>query len=426
MFSQYKSKLGGLDCYGKVIMRNNVVNLMSLSAIQGANALLPLLIFPYLYTVLGENEFSRVVIAEAISMYVLAFCLYSFDVTGVKELLHTESDAVNNSAQVYWSVLFFRLGVLLCLSIIILPITYIFFGGYFLPILSWLLFPLGMVLQSNYFFQAEERNFFFSIGVVFSRLISCLAIYVSVNSHSDMLLAINLLGGSFLLSGVTALLLIQYKHPFKLHYLSFERTKLMFQQGLAIFIGNMSVSLFRGSNVIILSLVSIPSAVAVYSLAEKIIKSIQALARPLNQLAYPKVVKEFSLGGSVGIFDLIWKYTKPQLLFLTIIIGLLLITFYFIAGHQDWININIEVLNLIILMSLSVLFGVSNYMFGTVGLNLTNQQNYYAKAVLITGVVILPVSFSLGYFFGAIGAGVAFVSGELLLLLLLLAKYSKG
>ena len=57
-------------------LNSNLTNGLALVAIQGANALFPLLVFPFLLTVLGKDAFAELVVAEAMAFYVLTVCLY--------------------------------------------------------------------------------------------------------------------------------------------------------------------------------------------------------------------------------------------------------------------------------------------------------------------------------------------------------------
>lgn len=404
------------------MFKKNAINLFSLAAIQGGNALFPILMFPYLYSVLGSVEFSLLVVSEAVMFYVLAVCLYSFDVTGVKDLIIDN----NNEAEIYWTILFARLGLLLLSALLVLLFSFFLFPKYFTPLLVWLLFPLGMVLQSNYYFQAKETNIAFSLWVVISRLLACSCIYFFVNNPSDQLMAIGLIAGSFILSGGISLIFINNSLVFKFSYIATKNIVHILRNGFEVFLGNFSVSLFRGSNIIILSLVSTPYAVSVYSLTEKIIKSIQALARPLNQLAYPRVIKNYEKSQNrMESFALIWKNTKPQIYLLAIFLPLLMAAFYFLITTNLWKGIDLEVLRLISFMLVVVFFGVSNYMFGTIGMNLIGEHSYYAKAIFIAGIITIVLSIILSSLFNEAGAAFSFVFGELILLSFFLIKYKR-
>jgi len=61
------------------MFRRSVANLVALGCIQLANALLPLVAYPFILGIVGAHNFSRVVVTETVMMAVLALVIYSFD-----------------------------------------------------------------------------------------------------------------------------------------------------------------------------------------------------------------------------------------------------------------------------------------------------------------------------------------------------------
>src|SRR6188768_1213640 len=68
-------------------MRRNAGNLIALTAIQAANALVPVLVFPFALVQLGSEAFTSLAVAEALSVIVLTAVLYSFEVEGVGRVI---------------------------------------------------------------------------------------------------------------------------------------------------------------------------------------------------------------------------------------------------------------------------------------------------------------------------------------------------
>jgi PST family polysaccharide transporter len=84
-----------------------------------------------------------------------------------------------------------------------------------------------------------------------------------------------------------------------------------------------------------------------------------------------------------------------------------------------------HIVNLITIMSFAILFGIANFMFGTVGLNTLGFHRYYALAISAAGVVSFLTSVTLSYFFSDVGASVSFVMGEVLLFTFFYSKYRR-
>jgi polysaccharide transporter, PST family len=412
-----------------VRLNSNLTNGLALVAIQGANALFPLLVFPFLLTVLGKDAFAELVVAEAMAFYVLTVCLYSFDTSGVQSIVEArQHGGLSTEAECFFNILGARIALFI-VSAVPMAIAYYFLANGSLSVmLAWLCFVLGMILQCNYYFQAIESNALLAAFVLGSRFCAVLAIYLVIDGAADVLTASLILAGSFLASGLAAfILLLRYFGTSGMTSASIGGMFCLLREGRLLFYGNVSVALFRGANVLILAGVSNNAAVSVYTVVEKIIKSIQALARPLNQLFIPKAVKAWSVlpieqKTYSHAFEIIWKNTRIQicLMLIALPLGGLVIyagrVFGYLPGVSD------ELLVLILLMAPAVIFGVANAMFGAVGLTLVSAQSYFAKAVFTVGVSTFLCSIAASYYFDAYGASVAFFFSEMSLLLSFLFK----
>ena len=203
-------------------------------------------------------------------------------------------------------------------------------------------------------------------------------------------------------------------------------------QGKEIFFGNISVLMLKDLNLLILGLFTGNAvSISTYSIAEKILKSFQAAMRPLNSFVFPigiRKLKSVSLPNKSS-FLIVTRLTVPQF----IVLGFASIVFFVIAynyGSEIVIVRDIENLNLVLslcsIMIFATFFGVSNYMYGTLGLNHLGGKKYYAKSIFLTGVLCVAISFLLIRFFLEKGAAVSYVLGEVLLLCFILKVYYKN
>ncbi|WP_169716214.1 oligosaccharide flippase family protein [Pseudomonas mucidolens] len=392
----------------------------------------PLLVFPYLLTLLGKGAFAELVVAEAMAFYVLTVCLYSFDTSGVNSIVEARKQGdLSEEAECFFNILGARIFLFFVSALPLAGAYHLFSDGSLAVLLAWLCFVLGMIFQCNYYFQAVERNLPLAVFVLVSRFGAVLAIYLFVGGATDLLLASLILAGSFLASGIAAFFYLLYRFGAgNLRSMSVRSIVSLLGDGRHLFFGNISVALFRGANILILAGVSNSAAVSAYAVAEKVVKSIQALARPLNQLFMPKAVKAWSLlpveeKTPSKAFDLIWINTRIQLgvMFFVMPLGVFAIyvghLFGLLPGFGD------EVLLLIVLLAPAVIFGVANAMFGAVGLTLIGAQAYFARSVFAVGASIFLFSLVASYFYDAVGASVAFVLAEVLLLVMFMWKYQR-
>jgi PST family polysaccharide transporter len=400
---------------------DNMINLAALAAIQGGNALLPLFLFPYFLSVIGVEKFASIVTMEAVAFVILTFSLYSFDVSGLKLVIDSRGKGKVEESEVYYSILYARLIMFSGVSVLLIGFVVFLYPSFLELALIWLLFPLGGVLQSSYYYQALGRNKSLAVFVVVPRLLSCLLGVIFVDSASDKNFVTGFISVSYLVSGLLSFLFIAFNIGFCSPLKLFKRSVGLLIRGRALFVASVSVLLYRASNTLLLSMMSVgPLAISAYAIAEKYVRMIQALTFPLSQLYAVRTVVDLSCpSAELSIFPLLWKSVRVQLFVSSIVILL----FFLVAGMlRFWgaLPLSSEVMALIGVMIGSVLFGVANYIYGTMALSTLGKERVYAKIVAITGFVTVALSAILISFFAEIGAAVAYIFGEAFLFMLIL------
>jgi O-antigen/teichoic acid export membrane protein len=409
--------------------RRTVGNLVALTVIQTANALLPVVAYPVILRRVGAVPYAQIAVTESIAYLVLAVVIFSFDVEGVARIAKLDPDVDRVEISMLFSdILSVRLAILAMFLLVLLALSPFLEPVTFQLLLGWSLFPLAYILQSSWFFQGIERNVAPAIVVGVSRL-GCLALlWVLVKEPADFARAPLIIGASYTAAGLVMLGVAVGVHRVCLMPPSLARAGGLLRSGKAIFIGNLSVALYRDSNVLVLNHISNGPVVAAYSVAEKAVKVFQAAARPLNQLAFPRVIRALRDidTPSPRAFWTVLRYTTPQLALLTAGVAAASTV---LVTHREWILQVMgiadasEILSLVAIMSVSVFLGVANFMFGTSGLNHLGCRLYLAHSILLTGVASLACSVALVYALGVYGAAIAFVLAEAILFSLIARAY---
>ena len=68
------------------------LNLISLIIIQASNAVVPLILFPFVLKVMGSDAYAKVVTTEALMFIIYAFSLYSFEINGVSSVVNSRHE----------------------------------------------------------------------------------------------------------------------------------------------------------------------------------------------------------------------------------------------------------------------------------------------------------------------------------------------
>jgi polysaccharide transporter, PST family len=409
--------------------RQSAFNLIALTSIQLGNAVIPLAVYPLLLATVGSEPFSRIVVTESVIFFVLISVVYNFDIDGVAELASQKEKANPIVVSTIFSeVLIVRLAILCTASVGIIVLSPFMARETFILLISWMLVPLGYILQGAWFFQAVEQNVFHAVVVVASRLACLLLIHDLISSPPDFYLAPLIIGGTYAFGGLVLFLFTRAKFEIRIAPVSLSRIREVLIYGQEIFIGNLSVALYRNSNVLILSVFGNSSAVSTYSIAEKMIKVFQAGARPLNQLFFPKVIRALEPFRKPcrPALTVVLKYTIPQI---SILLGGGAVMAIIFMLFRDHVPIELsssntaEIVQLVLVMAASVLFGVINFMLGPASLNYLGNRRYLAKSILITGVASILSSIILIHLYSSGGAAMAFVLAEIILFAQILWVY---
>lgn len=413
--------------------RSTATNLAALTCLQASNAVIPLLIVPFAIARLGATAYADVAIAEAMSMIAVAAVLYSFEVDGVSRIAGLKIASHRAELSVILSAIFFsRLLIFVGTAAVLTLAVSLFTSLSPLLLACWLLVPLGQVLHSYWFYQGIEFNIPAAALTLLARVSSFVIVITCVHSAHDQLLVPLSIGAPFAIAGIASLLYKIRILGVRLRWVGWRTVLEYLTNGRRIFTGTAAVMLYRELNVVLMGVVGVPSAaISSYALAEKSIKMIQAVTRPLNQIAFPKVLR------AIGQYDqpkpaaarVIMRYTTPQI----VLVAALIIAVAASFGEMAKLLPSLARFKalpdfglLFLIVAPAPLLGLANFMLGSAGLNFLNAQPYYLRAILVTGVVSLATCLILSSIYGAVGAAISFVGAEFTLLLLVIRRYGAG
>lgn len=405
-------------------------NLSSLFGVQIANAALPLLVFPYLLAIAGQDLYARVALAEAVAMAVLTASLYSFDIDAIARVvgkdLKRDSAAISRA---FSGVLMARLLIFVGASALALLTCWVAAPTLLLPLSWWLLLPLSHVLQSAWMFQGLEHNLPIACAIMASRLAGLALVLGTVSQANDYWMVPMWIGGTALLGAVLLLAYAGWRMGIRLVPAAASDIGQLLRSGRTVFLGNASVFMYRDLNIVLLAAAGSGSAaVATYSIAEKLVKGIQATVRPINQFSFPKALRaiQHSQQADRGTLKALGSLIWPQLAAVLAVVTVLCVGWNLAADRLPLIRDlpdRASVGLLVLAMVPAVFLGIVNFMLGSVGLNHLGQRRYLFLCLLGVGVINLGVCFGLSAAMGGTGAAAAFVLSELLLAALVLRPY---
>jgi O-antigen/teichoic acid export membrane protein len=409
------------------VLSKHFKNLVALGGIQGANAILPLVIFPYVLSVVGANQFANIVLAESISVFLAIVVLYSFEIEGVAKVVGLDVQKDRHLiSKTFCSVLYVRLFLFLCLVPVGLFSAWLINSKLVWPVLCWLMVPLAYAIQANWLCQGMERNSFVAVTALTTRSLAAAILIAGLNEGNAIIVPF-VVAFMVLLAALFSLFYAVWRLKVRIVKVPIKELWEMLIVGRDVFFANLTVGLYRDVNILILGAVGAGgSTIAAYSMAEKFVKMVQATIRPFNQLFFPRIISLTmgAEGPSRKMLRNLLQYVWPQLGVLLLLLSLLTIS---ALVARDGFGMSLEGANdiapLFFVMSLSAFVGVANFMLGMAGLIGLRDSKYLLKVTGLVGFANVLVVFGLAYIYGGMGAAIGFVVAEIMMLALIAGRY---
>ena len=266
-------------------------NFFSLSIVQFANYLAPVITLPYLFRVLGLEKYGLTELARAISVYFLMLTDYGFSLSATQEI-SVHRDDPKRVSEVFSAVLLLKF-LLLVLSLALLsllvlavprlradwPVYYLSFGN-----------VIGMWLFPIWLFQGLERMKYIPMLSVTAKTLYIVLIFSLIHGPADYLYAPLLQSASAILIGLAGLVLALVKFRVRFRLPSVGVLRYEFVNGWHLFLSKTAITFYTASNVVILGLFTDNTFVAYYAAGDKIIRALtDGLHIPLSQAIFPHI-----------------------------------------------------------------------------------------------------------------------------------------
>jgi len=378
-------------------------NFFYLSALQGANYLLPLLTVPYLVRTLGMEYFGLIAFAGGIVAYFQLLTTYGFNLTATKEIsIHREDKA--KVTEIFSSVMIVK-SILMVASFILLSILVFSFEKFRSD--AWIyLFSFGTVIGDvlfpMWFFQGMERMKYITYLNVLSKIIFTVAIFIFVQQKSDYLVVPILTSIGFIVAGVWSLIIIKKEFGINFEMQDIHTLKSYLRDGKTIFLQQFYVSLYGRINIIFLGMFTNNTIVGYYSVIEKILAVPTSLFLVAVQAYYPYSAKAYK-ESALKFFNQLKKISlvliSTNLIFIVIIMIFESYIIKLITGEQQGNVIMVSALNIMLIGLLFSSFGPL-YTQTMIILDKAKILNKISLLIMILNLIFSPILIK---FFGLLG-----------------------
>jgi len=386
-------------------------NVASLSVLQAITYILPIIIVPYLFRVIGPEKFGLIAFAQAFAQYFMILTDYGFSISATKEISLCRHEHIKVCAA--FSLVMTTKIVLAVLSLLVLSIIV-----YFIPKFrnDWPVYILsfgavvGNTIFPIWFFQGTEKMKHIADINIAGGIIFALLIFFFVKGPRDYLMVPLINSCVFLITGLWGQYLVFKKFRVSFKFPGYENVRKQLKAGWDIFISIAAINAYTTTRIFTVGLLTNNNITGFYSIAEKIANLCQTFPlASFSQAIFPRLSKIFhkNKARAFKFMRHIQQITvNISLICLPIIFILASVIVRAVCGG----NYPGTVLSLRLLL-ISVFF-VSANAFRVQFLLVCGKTAIYSRIHVIMAMIGLPLIFLLISSFSYVGAAVATVAIE--------------
>lgn len=394
-------------------------NVLSLSILQFANYVLPLISIPYLTRVVGPEKFGILSIALSVVVFLSLIVNYGFNLSATR-FVSLNRYSNYKLSEIYFSVILLKIFFFILCFFPLMIIIHVVDGykEYANIFLLTYLMLLGQALLPQWLFHGMEKMRPYVIFDLCAKLIFTVCIFIFIKTEDDFYLAPMFTSIGYLISGFIGAIYAFFLFDLKILVPKLKNFNKYLRDGFELFVSSFSTGSYTSLVPFVLSFFASNQEVGFYAAVSRLIQAVKQSFNPISQAFFPHLAKTISKEKERGLKFLL------KIGFISSFIWFLISVFIFIYSEQiitiifgnsfSGSIIILKIMSFIpFIVVISNMLGVQ--LFINVGL-----KSLFMKIILFVSLFSLIMVAILTSEYRGIGAGLSVLISELLITTLLI------
>lgn len=395
-------------------MKKVIVNYIFSIMFQLLNILLPLITTPYIARTLGVANVGYNSYITSIVNYFTLFAMFGTNMYGQREIGSHQNDKEKYS-QIFYKIIIIKIIIGLIVSVAYAIVSYVFFEDFLVLFLIRYFSLAAVIFDISWFFQGLENFKITVIRQMIVKILAVISIFIFVNKENDLWKYMLIDGGLTFLGTITIYSYLP-KYLVKVT-INIKTIRSDFKEMLSLFIPQIATSLYA---IIDKSMIGMYYSDGIesgyYEQAYKIEMIGISIVVAFTNVLIPRLALFYETNKKRELYNTI-KQAIDYIIFMGVPLAFGISAIcknvlpWFLGGGYDKSSVVLSITAFLILI-----MGLTNF-WGFAYLVATKQSKIYTKSVFLgTGINII-LNFILIKLYASIGAAIASVLSEIVVLI---------
>lgn len=372
-----------------------VENFVSLSSLQVASYIFPLLTYPYLARIVGADGFGKIAFAAAVILYFQTVVDWGFNFTATRDVARCREN-LDEVSRIFSCVLWAKICIMIVSFVLFLLLLFcvpIFYENKEILLFTFLLIP-GYVFFPEWLFQGMEKMRYITIFNISSKLLFTLLVFCVIREKPDYLLHPLLMASGYYVSGGFAMYLIIKKWHVRFVKPSNGEIVRTIKNSTDVFINQMFPNLYNAFSVLLLGMFHGAVANGILDAGSKLVNASQQFFRVISRTFFPYLSRTLEHHGQYAKGYLLLSLITSLILFL---LAPWLMELFFTEEFCDGVLV-------LRIVAISGIFLTLSDVYGTNYLIIIGKERLLRNLTMIVSIIGFCASFPLIYFYSFVGA----------------------